>query len=188
MGNEIDVAETMVQAFTGFKIVKPQLERTVRYRGFEANDAIRDATNQFNRLLRTNDRKTAEEFLQGYINQNENRYRVLRDLYTTIEDARTLGLSDSQIEKQLKDAKVANYKDVMRGIFRPIDVSRDLVDASRTGQIGVPQPISKGMFDVANEQLNQGLTGQFLTPDVRAQRASQVLREEEEQKILTGSP
>jgi hypothetical protein len=44
------------------------------------------------------------------------------------------------------------------------------------------------MFDVANEQLNQGLTGQFLTPDVRAQRASQVLREEEEQKILTGSP
>lgn len=188
MGNEIDVAETMVQAFTGFKVVKPQLERTVRYRGFEANDAIRDATNQFNRLLRTNDRKTAEEFLQGYINQNENRYKVLRDLYTTIEDARTLGLSDRQIEEQLKDAKVANYKDVMRGIFRPIDVSRDLVDASRIGQIGVPQPVSKGMFDVAREQLTQGLTGQFLTPDVRAQRASQVLREEEEQKILTGTP
>ena len=126
MGNEIDVAETLVQAFSGFKVVKPQIDKTLRYRGFEANDAIRDATNQFNRLLRSTDRNTAEQYLQGYINQNEKRYRVLRDLYTSIEDARKLGLSEQEIEKQLKDAKVANYRDVMRGIFRPIDVSREL--------------------------------------------------------------
>ena len=188
MGNEIDVAETLVQAFSGFKVVKPQVDRTLRYRGFEANDAIRDATNQFNRLLRSTDRNTAEQYLQGYINQNEKRYRVLRDLYTSIEDARTLGLSEQQIEKELKDAKVANYKDVMRGIFRPIDVSRDLATAAETGQLtGVPQPVSKGMFDAAREELGQGLTGQYLTPDIRRERARQVLREEEERKLI-GTP
>ncbi len=188
MGNEIDVAETLVQAFSGFKVVKPQIDKTLRYRGFEANDAIRDATNQFNRLLRSTDRNTAQQYLQGYINQNEKRYRVLRDLYTSIEDARKLGLSEQQIEKELKDAKVANYRDVMNGIFRPIDVSRELATAAETGTItGVPQPVSKGMFDAAKEELTQGLTGQYLTPEVRAERAKQVLREEEERKLI-GSP
>ncbi len=188
MGNEIDVAETLVQAFSGFKVVKPQVSKTLRYRGFEANDAIRDATNQFNRLLRSTDRNTAEQYLQGYINQNEKRYRVLRDLYTSIEDARKLGLSEQQIEKELKDSKVANYKDVMRGIFRPIDVSRDLATAAETGQLtGVLQPVSKGMFDASREELTQGLTGQFITPQIRNQRARQALREEEERKLI-GSP
>jgi len=186
-GKEIDVAETIVQAFTGFKVVKPQLERTLKYRGFEATRAIRDTTNEFNSLLRIYEPKTAEQFLQAYINENSDRYRVLRDLYTSIEDARTLGLSDETIEKQLKNANVANYKDVMRGIFKPIDVNRDIVEQSRIGEIGSPQPISKGMFDLAEEQLTQGLTGQYLTPDVRAQRASQVLREEEERKLI-GTP
>ena len=188
MGNEIDVAETLVQAFSGFKVVKPQIDKTLRYRGFEANDAIRDATNQFNRLLRSTDRNTAEQYLQGYINQNEKRYRVLRDLYTSIEDARKLGLSEQEIEKQLKDAKVANYRDVMNGIFRPIDVSRELATGAETGTItGAPQPVSKGMFDAAREELTQGLTGQYLTPEVKAERAKQVLREEEERKLI-GSP
>jgi len=187
-GKEIDVAETMVQAFTGFKVVKPQLDKTLRYRGFEANDAIKDTTNEFNRILRsTSDRKTAEQFLQAYMNENEDRYRVLRDLYTSIEDARILGMSEKDIEKQLKISKVANYKDVMKGIFRPIEVSRELATSTQYGELtGQAQPVSKGMFDMAEDELTQGLTGQFLTPDVRAQRASQLLREEEERKILTG--
>jgi hypothetical protein len=76
----------------------------------------------------------------------------------------------------------------MRGIFRPIDVSRDLATAAETGQLtGVPQPVSKGMFDAAREELGQGLTGQYLTPDIRRERARQVLREEEERKLI-GTP
>ena len=187
-GKEIDVAETLVQAFSGLKVVKPQIDRTLRYRGFEANDAIKDATNQFNRLLRSSDKQTAEQFIQGYINSNEKRYRVLRDLYTAIEDARTLGMSERDIEKQLKDTKVANYRDVMRGIFRPIDVSRELATAAETGALtGVAQPVSKGMLDYTKEELSQGLTGQYITPDIRAERARQALREEEERKLL-GTP
>ena len=186
MGREIDVAETMVQAFTGLKVIKPQVERTLRYRGFEANDAIRDATNQFNRLLRSNDPQSAQRILQGYINQNESRFRVLRDMYTAIEDARALGVPDRVIEKQLKEAKVANYKQVMRGIFKPIEASPDLVRAAR---MRGTTNIDPSTFSVAESRMRQDLKGQFINPlEVDAQlRAAQILREEERKKLL-GTP
>lgn len=186
MGKEIDVSETMVQAFTGLKLIKPQVERTLRYRGFEANDAIRDATNQFNRLLRSNDPQSAQRILQGYINQNESRFRVLRDMYTAIEDARTLGLSDRIIEQQLKEAKVANYKQVMRGIFKPIEASPDLVRASK---MRGTTNINPSVLPIAQQKMRQDLQGKFLNPlePNAQQRAAQVLREEEMKKIL-GTP
>tara|TARA_Y100001938_G_scaffold126092_1_gene177717 strand:- start:472 stop:1380 length:909 start_codon:yes stop_codon:yes gene_type:complete len=185
-GKEIDVAETLVQAFSGIKVVKPQLDLTLRYRGFEANDAIRDSTNEFNRILRTTDALSADQILQGFLNQNESRFNVLRDLYTAIDDARTLGLSNSQIEEQLKIAKVANYKEVMRGRFKPIEPSFDLIQAARAGAFGTPQPVDTSTITVAQRNLRQDLEGRFITPDAR-RRALQVLREEEERK-LTGSP
>ena len=175
----------MVQAFTGLKVIKPQVERTLRYRGFEANDAIRDATNQFNRLLRSNDPQSAQRILQGYINQNESRFRVLRDVYTSIEDARALGLSDQVIEQQLKEAKVANYKQVMRGIFKPIEASPDLVRAST---MRGTTNINPSVLPLAQQRMRQDLQGKFLNPleSNAQQRAAQILREEEERKILTG--
>lgn len=185
-GKEIDVAETMVQAFSGIKVVKPQLDLTLRYRGFEANDAIRDSTNEFNRILRSPDRQSAQQLLQGFINQNESRFNVLRDLYTTIEDARALGLSDREIEKQLKEAKVANYKEVMRGTFKPIEPSFEMIQAARAGTFGTPQPIDPSTIRAAQTELQQDLTGRYITPDAR-QRAIEVLREEERKKLL-GTP
>ena len=156
----------------------------MRYRGFEANDAIRDATNTFNRLLRSNDPKTAEQLLQGYMGQNENRFRALRDLYTAIEDARALGMSEQQIKEKLKDAKVANYEMVMRGIFKPITVSPDLLREARMKGT----QIDPSVFPVAEQRLRQDLEGAFINPlQIDRSRAAQVLREEEEKK-LTGSP
>ena len=181
MGNVIDVEETLVQAFSGLKVVKPQVDRSLRYRGFEANDAIRDATNTFNRLLRSNDPQQAQELLQGYMNGNESRFKALRDLYTAIEDARTLGLSEQQIKQQLKEAKVANYETVMRGIFKPITVDQDLVREARMRGT----QINPAVFPVAEQRLRQDLKGRFINPlDVEKSRASQALREEEEKKLL----
>ena len=178
------IYDPIYQAFTGLKIVKPQVDRSLRYRGFEANDAIRDATNTFNRLLRSNDPKTSEQLLQGYMGQNENRFRALRDLYTAIEDARALGMSEQQIKEKLKDAKVANYEMVMRGIFKPITVSPDLLREARMKGTQV----NPAVFPVAEQRLRQDLEGAFINPlQIDRSRASQVLREEEEKK-LTGSP
>ena len=49
-GKPIDVAETMVSAFSGIKVIKPQIDRSLYYKAAEAKRAIRETTNEFNRL------------------------------------------------------------------------------------------------------------------------------------------
>ena len=107
-------------------------------------------------------------------------------MYTAIEDARALGVPDRVIEKQLKEAKVANYKQVMRGIFKPIEASPDLVRAAR---MRGTTNIDPSTFSVAESRMRQDLKGQFINPlEVDAQlRAAQILREEERKKLL-GTP
>ena len=93
---------------------------------------------------------------------------------------------EQQKEKQLKEAKVANYKEVMRGKFRPIEPSFDMIQASRAGAFGRPQPIDPSTIRAAQTELQQDLTGRYITPDAR-QRAIEVLREEERKKLV-GTP
>ena len=193
-GKPIDVAETMVSAFSGIKVIKPQIDRSLYYKAAEAKRAIRETTNEFNRLLRSNNRRESEEFIQGYINSNEARYNSLRTLYTAIEDARTLGLRDYEIDEQLKIAKVANRDMVMLGMFNPIEPNPDVLQFAMTGtERKAAQPVPIG--DLVSSQIDitgQKLQGQFedprqqpVAPPIR--RAADVLREEEMKKIL-GTP
>ena len=193
-GKEIDVAETMVQAFSGIKVIKPQLERSLYYKAAESKRAIRETTNEFNRLLRSNNRRDAESFLKGYINTNEDRYNSLRTLYTAIEDARTLGLNDYEISEQLKIAKVANRDLVMLGIFKPSEINQDVLNfALQESDIKEAQPVPLGDLGKAQfDLLGQPLQGQFQSPKLTPpgqynNRASQVLREEEIDKLLGGT-
>ena len=186
-GKPIDVAETMVQAFSGIKVVKPQLERSLYYKAAESKRAIRETTNEFNRLLRSNNSRDAEGFIKGYINTNEDRYNSLRTLYTAIEDARTLGVPDYAISEQLKIAKVANRDLVMLGIFKPSDINKDVLNFAVQGtDIKAPQDVPVGDLAAASLDLTgQSLQGQFQAPSLaQPSRASQLLREEEERKIL----
>jgi len=194
-GKPIDVAETMVSAFSGIKVIKPQIDRSLYYKAAEAKRAIRETTNEFNRLLRSNNRRDAEDFIQGYINTNEDRYNSLRTLYTAIEDARTLGLKEFEIEEQLKIAKVANRDDVMLGLFNPIQPNEDVIDFAISGtKRKAAQPVPIGDLGLSQIDLTgQSLKGQFQDPRNQpvappVKRAADVLREEEINKILTGRP
>ena len=194
-GKPIDVAETLVSAFSGIKVIKPQIDRALYYKAAEAKRAIRETTNEYNRLLRSNNKRDADEFIKGYINTNESRYSSLRTLYTAIEDARKLGLKEYEIDQQLKVAKVANRDMVMQGLFNPSQINKNVLSLALQGtERKAAQPVPIG--DLALTQVNltgQSLQGQFVDPGVQsnrlsATRASDVLRQEELNKILTGKP
>ena len=194
-GKPIDAAETITSAFSGIKVIKPQIDRSLYYKAAEAKRAIRETTNEYNRLLRSNNERDAQDFVKGYINTNEARYNSLRTLYTAIEDARTLGLDEKQIDEQLKVAKVANRDMVMRGLFNPIEVNEDVLSLALQGtERKAAQPVPIGDIGLAQADLTgQSLQGQFVDPGVQsnrpsATRASDVLRQEELNKILTGKP
>mgnify|MGYP003630053908 CR=1 FL=1 len=193
-GKPIDVAETMVSAFSGIKVVKPQIQRSLYYKAAESKRAIRETTNEFNRLLRSNNRRDAESFIQGYINTNEDRYNSLRTLYTAIEDARTLGLGEYEIGQQLKIAKVANRDMVMAGTFSPSEINPDVLGFAMQeteNKAAQDVPITD-LYGTRADLSGQALQGQFIKPSSKPtpapiSRASDVLREEEMKKIL-GTP
>ena len=194
-GKPIDAAETITSAFSGIKVIKPQIDRALYYKAAEAKRAIRETTNEYNRLLRSSNKRDAQDFIQGYINTNEARYNSLRTLYTAIEDARTLGLDEFEIDEQLKVAKVANRDMVMQGLFNPIEVNEDILNLALQGtERKAAQPVPVGDIALAQADLTgQSLQGQFIDPSVQsnrpsATRASDVLRQEELNKILTGKP
>jgi hypothetical protein len=165
-GTRLDPAETMVQAFSGLKVVKPQIEKSLRYKGFGANEAIRNSSNEFNRVLRSSNLRDAEDFVKSYIRSNEGRYNSLRDLYTAIEDARLLGLDSYKIDRELARAKVSNRELVMQGIFKPIELQEGLLsEALRSdyNKARQPVPIEK-LYQLGMMLGGQDLVGSFNQP------------------------
>mgnify|MGYP005813054195 FL=1 len=207
-GKPVDLAEGLVQAFTGFKVTRPQINRTLRYRGFEANDQIREASNLFNREARRRDKVEAQELVSAYLIANEARYRALRDAKLTVEDAKILGLADYEIIKELKAAKVANPEALLANTYIPFFPSGDVIaDAIREDHDKVSNPVPLGEItelaagQYGREFIPQENIKELQVPQPPAQvtpptpptppqqapqsMAEQVLREIEERK-LTG--
>ena len=123
------MGETMLQAFTGIKTVKPQLEKTLLYRAYEAAQAVQDSSNEFNKYLNTGNagEKEAQNYTLAFIRANGDRYNALRDLYQTLNDTRILGLTLQEQSDILKKAKITNYDEVLMGRFQPIEPDEDKI-------------------------------------------------------------
>jgi len=193
-GTRIDPAETLVQGFSGLRVIRPNIERSLRYRGFETNNIIRAAANEFNRVARSTNTREAEDFVKAYIESNKGRYRGMRDLYLAIEDARELGLNELKILNELKKAKVANPELVMSGIFKPSTLQKELItEAYRSDYDKARNLLPVTEIAAKETTLVQPLTGGFKreTPVVRAPKTptvgAQVLRQQELEKLVGGS-
>ncbi len=124
------------------------------------------------------------------------RFKALRDLGLAVEDARKLGLNDGKIAVELQRANVPEPGMIMNNMFMPSFpstevLSRALIEEKNKVSQAIPfgeiakiyaEQISKPL--ISPEVLNTAdntLTGQQTT-------ASEVLRQEEINKVLTGRP
>ena len=90
----------------------------------------------------------------------------------------------------MKIARVANRDMVMAGLFNPIEISDDMIGlALERSERKAAQPLPLGKLGTVGANLTgQSLTGKFRDPRVQSTaRASEVLGQEEIDKILTGS-
>ena len=126
-GERIDAAGEFAEALTGLKLMKPKIDLTLTYRGYEAGNLIREASGIFNRIAKSKTGMSPEDITQSYIVSNEQRFKALRDLNRAIEDARILGIKDSEIVKSLKKAKTPNLDMVMAGKFKPFFPSDETI-------------------------------------------------------------
>ena len=194
-GMPLDSAEELVQAFTGFKNIKVQADRSLRYRGFEAAEDAKTSSNLFNRVAKSRDPRSAKEITNAYIMSNESRFKALRDLGLAIEDARLLGLDEGTIATQLSKAKVPNRGMVMNNMFMPSFPSSDVLSQALTAEKDkVAQSIPFGSIaqryagQITRPLLPVAAPPQTISPATSNTSASDILRQEEINKILTGSP
>jgi hypothetical protein len=196
-GTKIDPAEVLIQGFSGLKVIRPTIEKNLRYKGFEANNIIRAASNEFNRVARATNERNAEDFVKSYVESNEARYRGVRDLYLAIEDARELGVSELDILSELKKAKVANADLVMQGVFKPSDLNKEIIaEAYREDYDKARNLLPVVDIGVTGQELIQPLGGGFrrervAPPITRVAQpesvGSQILRQQELDKLVGGT-
>jgi len=118
-GGRADIYKQLAESFTGLKTIQPTIERTLGFRATEANQDIRYAATIYGRAAQDPNILDPEEHVKALLGTNEIRFSAIRDLSMAIEDAKTLGLTDSKIFKILKSKKVANPKAVMQRLFIP---------------------------------------------------------------------
>ena len=146
-GERLNTAGTFAESLSGLKVLKPQLENTLYYRGVEASDNVRQAARIFNSVARNRNVKSAEDITKAYVVSNEQRFKSLRDLSMAIEDARSLGLSENEISAPLKRAKTPKYKEVMNGRFVPFFPSKEtILQAQKETDTKAANPIDMRMI------------------------------------------
>jgi len=128
-GQPYDMAEELGAIVSGLRPMQLRLPETFRYSGFEYNQAQREASNVFGREANAND-STAESVVDAYTRANDQLMSSQARLFALVESARTLGMTDQQIRRELRDEANLGREvisRIMRGRFRPLELSDDRI-------------------------------------------------------------
>ena len=169
-GYQIDPAQEFAEALTGVKSLKPRLDRVLYYRGLEAAREVRDAARIFNQVAKTRGSKSAEDITQAYITANEQRFKALRNLNMAVEDAKTLGLTTSEIYRPLKEAKTPNLNYLLAGRFNAFFPSSEtMAFAYRSDEDKLANPFNMSDIGAAYSEFQ----GKRFRPKAAAEQQAQ---------------
>jgi hypothetical protein len=169
-GVRLDPAGKFVEALSGLKTIRPNIKETLKYRGYDAASQVRAASGIFNRLAKRSGNVDAEELTKAFLTSNEQRFKALRDLDMAVDDARTLGLSTSEIATSLKAAKTPNLNYVLAGKFKTFWPSKETInEAYRSSESKLKNPFD---WNAMNE-ITTRMQGTPLRPEAAAREAAE---------------
>lgn len=127
-GNVRQVGEELARLFTGIGEYKVTPKRALMYRGLEYNTEARRPQSLFNRALRTGENSplSSDNVIQAYRNMNERAYIIQNKMHRLIKKMEALGMSKTEIRKELKAQKIANWESVYAGRFTPVDIPNNI--------------------------------------------------------------
>ena len=159
-GLPYDVYEEGAALVTGLRPMQARLNETFSYKGFEYNQARRDATSVFSQVANAND-STEEDVIRAFERANAQLRSGQARLYDLVQTARRLGMTDPQIRRQLIDVAQLGRQEVnriMRGQFDPLGISderlRAVMREGRT-QARVIQRLPSRELRAIERQLNR---------------------------------
>jgi hypothetical protein len=125
-GQPVNLKDELIALLSGVRIINIDILKSMEYK-----------TGEFNRLMRAIDdtekiyspenynSRGPEVILREYNQMQLEGYKVQQDFYKMIVDAKTIGLSNFDIRKKLKDQGIGGkmINNLMNGVFTPINYS-----------------------------------------------------------------
>ena len=130
MGRERDLSQELARAFSGITESDSQASTSLKYKGYEFARARQDTSNIFNSIARRQN-VTKDQLLEAYEDASEARFRAFREFNQVVEAVRTFGMKDNDIRRALKEAGVGGINEIIRGVYKPLDVSDSVLDDMR---------------------------------------------------------
>jgi hypothetical protein len=130
MGRERDLSQELARAFTGITESDSQASDSLKYKGYEFARARQDTSNIFNSIARRQN-VTKDQLLEAYQDANAARFRAFREFNQVVEAVRKFGMKDNDIRRALKEAGVGGINEIIRGVYKPLDVSDSVLDDMR---------------------------------------------------------
>jgi hypothetical protein len=213
---KLDVYDEAFQAASGIKFIESEVEKKLRYKIQEAKPQFGTARSFYEDLKKEYGAMLPEEVSYRFQQANANRFKKVRDLSIAFDDARTLGLSEEKIAKIVRDVGgLDGWRGILNHIYIPMapkasvsielyraaaDKRRNVAPAEamseevarsyredRLPQRPTPQPMAPDLTEVIPEAVRgavEAIPQQF---DQISNRASQFLRQQEEEKLMGGS-
>ena len=115
--------------FTGFRPVKVDVERGLKFKVAEYQKGVRESRQLFTRNTLRGGPVTPEEVVDAYLNANRALFNVRKDFYKDLKAAETLGTNEDIIKKQSQRISGKEFQRVNTGIFTPLNISEDIQQA-----------------------------------------------------------
>jgi len=171
-GEEYNGYEELARQVTGFTPMRLDLRKDFEYSGKEYGPRRSEAKTAANAVIRRGD-ATVPEIIDGWNNYLDTLYREQSKLYNDILAARELGLSDTEIRRNLtRKAKLGSREvnSIMRGQFIPglasEEIRKSVLEQQREGRVRVAPNVPWGDLN----RLSNARRGEPLSPEMFRRR------------------
>ena len=133
---EILELDDQLAGFIGFRPIKVDPEKALRFKIYDFQKGIREARREFTGgyfgLLKGGPVEP-DDIIDRYIVSNKARFNVQKEMYKSIVAARTLGTSEAAIRREFKDRQISDdaFSALKNGRFVPYFPSESIIDKFR---------------------------------------------------------
>jgi len=143
-GQEFEFGDEF-QGLFGFRAVKVDPERTLRYKVADFQRGSRDARSLFTRVTLKGGPVEPREVVDAYINANRALFNVKKGLKLDMDAARILNIGSAGFESATDRVSNVEKDSVDNNVFRPINVSMEVQKAfaDNAAKIGEADPFAE---------------------------------------------
>ena len=144
-GEKPSILNELGSELTGIKVKTLNYGEALSRAAYGSQAGLREAQQIFNEKARSKGTVSEAEIIDAYQEANRTRFKTFRRMARQVRAAQIGGLSNSEILRSMKAAKVTlqDAKAVIRGIYTPLKPSADTIKEAKRNGHPIPMDIIK---------------------------------------------